>query len=170
MKKLLTIIIASTSCLTVLSAQEVAEEPARVVMYERGYRADIELGMALLDQFYISTSQGFSFGNGLYVGGGAGFSAEFKPDIKSDPVYLIPVFADLKYTFLHHICSPFLGIRAGEVIDITKNGLRAFINPSIGVDIARFTIKVGYEFQYGVMGADEGRISQYAKFGVGFSF
>ena len=46
------------------------------VGYNRGYRADIELSWANKSVWGITSSHGFSFGNGLYVGGGAGFSAE----------------------------------------------------------------------------------------------
>ena len=46
------------------------------VGYDRGYRADIELSWADQSVWGISSSHGFSFGNGLFVGGGAGFGAE----------------------------------------------------------------------------------------------
>lgn len=41
------------------------------VGYNRGYRADIELSWANKAVWGITSSHGFSFGNGLYVGGGA---------------------------------------------------------------------------------------------------
>ncbi len=166
MNKILTIFIALVASVAIMSAQEVSSAK----MYDRGYRADIELSAAIANQYAISTSQGFSFGNGLYIGGGLGFAAELKPEYSSNAVFLVPIFADLKYSFLNQKCTPFVGLRAGEIIDITKNGLRVFANPSVGVDIARFSIKVGYELQYGAMGAGEGLLNHYAKIGVGFTF
>ena len=46
------------------------------VDYERGYRADITVSTSISEQYTISTSHGFSFGNGLYVGGV--FNTEYK--------------------------------------------------------------------------------------------
>lgn len=57
---------------------EKALKPAYMVNigYNRGYRADIELSWANRYVWGISSSHGFSFGNGVYVGGGTGFGAE----------------------------------------------------------------------------------------------
>lgn len=43
-------------------------------MYARKYRADIELSWSNPNTWGITSSHGYSFGNGLYVGGGAGFT------------------------------------------------------------------------------------------------
>ena len=57
---------------------EKALKPAYMINvgYNRGYRADIELSCANKSVWGITSSHGFSFGNGLYVGGGTGFGAE----------------------------------------------------------------------------------------------
>ena len=57
---------------------EKAQKPAYMINvgYNRGYRADIELSWANKSVWGITSSHGFSFGNGLYVGGGAGFGAQ----------------------------------------------------------------------------------------------
>ena len=49
------------------------------VDYERGYRADIAMSTSISEQYTLSTSHGFSFGNGLYVGGGVGKTDFFYP-------------------------------------------------------------------------------------------
>ena len=76
MKRILTIICAIAFSGAVLSAQNNVDT-IRVYMvnvgYDRGYRADIELSWANKSVWGITSSHGFSFGNGLYVGGGAGF-------------------------------------------------------------------------------------------------
>ena len=73
------------------------------VNYRNGYRADIELSCIIPHTWAITSSHGYSFGNGLYVGGGAGFSAEFLPDYNTMPSYIAPVFADLKYSFINRL-------------------------------------------------------------------
>lgn len=140
------------------------------INYKRGYRADVELSCAIPDTWGITTSHGFSFGNGLYVGGGAGFSAEFLPDYDAKPTYLVPVFADLKYSFLNKLASPFVNFRTGGYADVTNTGIRYFLNPSVGVDIKRFAIKVGYEYQVGVWKNSLGTNKHNVKCGVAFTF
>ena len=56
-------------------------------MFRRGYRADIQLEANTYQQSFISTSHGYSFGNGFYIGGGAAFGVEFQPDFEADPFY-----------------------------------------------------------------------------------
>ena len=97
---------------------EKAQRPTYMINvgYNRGYRADIELSWADKSVWGITSSHGFSFGNGLYVGGGAGFGAEltknpvatasvaddvidpeysYTPESNWIASYLVPVFADL---------------------------------------------------------------------------
>ena len=135
-------------------------------MYRKGYRADIELSWANPNHWGISTSHGRSFGNGLYVGGGAGFNA-----IMADKItYYTPVFADIKYSFINRLGSPFVSAKAGGLIDITNSGISTFINPALGVDISRFSIKIGYEYQLGCWGFVKGSHNHQVKCGVGFTF
>ena len=79
MKRILTIICAIAFSGAALSAQNNADTIRAYMLnvgYDRGYRADIELSWANKSVWGITSSHGFSFGNGLYVGGGAGFGAE----------------------------------------------------------------------------------------------
>ncbi len=135
-------------------------------MYRNGYRADIELSWANPNHWGISTSHGRSFGNGLYVGGGVGFNAIMENKI----TYYTPVFADVKYSFINRLASPFVSAKAGGLIDITNSGIRTFVNPALGVDISRFSIKVGYEYRLGCWGYGKGVHNHQVKCGVGFTF
>lgn len=135
-------------------------------MYRKGYRADIELSWANPNHWGISTSYGRSFGNGLYVGGGAGFNAIMDEKV----TFYTPVFPDIKYSFINRLGSPFVSAKAGGLIDITNSGIRTFINPALGVDIFRFSIKVGYEYQFGCWGFGKGNHSHQVKCSVGFTF
>lgn len=140
------------------------ETPSR--MHKKGYRADIELSWANPNHWGISTSHGRSFGNGLYAGGGAGFYAIMADDV----TFYTPVFADIKYSFINRLASPFVSAKAGGLIDITNSGIRTFINPALGVDIDRFSIKVGYEYSLGCWGFGKGIHNHQIKCGVGFTF
>ena len=145
------------------------------VSYNRGYRADIELSWADKSVWGITSSHGFSFGNGIYVGGGAGFGAELTknavtPESNWNASYLVPVFADIKYSFLNTLATPFVSLKGGAAADITNKGIRTFANPAVGLDIARFSLKVGYEYQLGFWGHLDGKHMHNIKLGVAYTF
>ena len=157
--------------------EEKAQKPAYMVNvgYNRGYRADIELSWANKSVWGITSSHGFSFGNGLYVGGGAGFGAELTkntvtPESNWNASYFVPVFADIKYSFTKTLASPFVSLKGGAVADITNKGIRTFANPAVGLDIARFSLKVGYEYQLGFWGHLDGKHMHNVKLGVAYTF
>ena len=154
-----------------------AQKPAYMINvgYERGYRADIELSWAGKSVWGIASSHGFSFGNGLYVGGGAGFGAELTKQADTsesswNASYFVPVFADIKYSFMKTLASPFVSLRGGAIADITNLGVRTFASPAVGLDIARFSLKVGYEYQLGFWGYLDGRHMHNVKLGVAYTF
>jgi hypothetical protein len=156
---------------------EKALKPAYMINvgYSRGYRADIELSWTNKSVWSITSSHGFSFGNGLYVGGGAGFGAELTkqtetPESSWDASYFVPVFADLKYSFTKTLASPFVSLRGGAIADITNLGVRTFASPAVGLDIARFSLKVGYEYQLGFWGYLDGKHMHNVKLGVAYTF
>ena len=172
---------------------EKAQKPAYMINvgYNRGYRADIELSWANKSVWGITSSHGFSFGNGLYVGGGAGFGAEltkntaamanvadevidpeysYTPESNWNASYFVPVFADIKYSFTKTLVAPFVSMKGGAIADITNKGLRTFANPAVGLDIARFSLKVGYEYQLGFWGYLDGKHMYNVKLGVAYTF
>ena len=156
---------------------EKAQKPAYMVNvgYNRGYRADIELSWANKSVWGITSSHGFSFGNGLYVGGGAGFGAELTkqadtPESNRNASYFVPVFADIKYSFSKTLAAPFVSLKGGAIADITNKGIRTVANPAVGLDIARFSLKVGYEYQLGFWGYLDGKHMHNVKLGVAYTF
>jgi hypothetical protein len=172
---------------------EKAQKPAYMVNvgYNRGYRADIELSWANKSLWGITSSHGFSFGNGLYVGGGAGFGAEltkntvatasvsddvidpeysYTPESNWNASYFVPVFADIKYSFTKTLAAPFVSMKGGAIADITNKGIRTFANPAVGLDFARFSLKVGYEYQLGFWGHLDGKHIHNVKLGVAYTF
>lgn len=156
------------------------------VGYRTGYRADIELSWDSSKCWNISSSHGFSFGNGLYVGGGVGFGAVLTkmeqntksidsngtqhPESTWDAKYSIPMFADVKYSFMKSFVTPFVDLRGGAIADITDSGASLFINPAVGVDIARFSLKVGYERQLGCWGLLDNTKANIVKLSIGYTF
>ena len=156
---------------------EKEQKPAYMINvgYNRGYRADIELSWANKSVWGITSSHGFSFGNGLYVGGGAGFGAELTKNTKTPETnwnasYFVPVFADIKYSFTKTQVAPFVSMKGGAIADITNKGIRTFANPAVGLDIARFSLKVGYEYQLGFWGHLDGKHIHNVKLGVAYTF
>ena len=156
---------------------EKSQKPAYMINvgYNRGYRADIELSWANKSVWGITSSHGFSFGNGLYFGGGAGFGAELTKNTKTpqsnwNASYFVPVFADIKYSFTKTLASPFVSLRGGAIADITNMGVRTFASPAVGLDIARFSLKVGYEYQLGFWGYLDGKHMHNVKLGVAYTF
>lgn len=147
------------------------------VGYNCGYRANVELLWANKSVWGITSSHGFSFGNGLYVGGGAGFGAELTKNPTAtastsnwNASYFVPVFADIKYSFSQSLCTPFVCFQGGAIADITHQGIRTFANPAIGLDIARFSVKAGYEYQLGFWGNREGEHTHQIKLGIAYTF
>lgn len=138
-------------------------------MYRKHYRADVELSWNDPNTWGITSSHGYSFGNGLYIGGGAGFAAEFISGSDAT-TYLVPVFADIKYSFINMLASPFVSLRAGGYADVTNSGIRTFANPALGLDIGRFSFKIGYEYQLGFWGFGKGKHHHQIRCGVGFTF
>ena len=141
------------------------------VDYERGYRADIAVSTSISEQYTLSTSHGFSFGNGLYVGGGVGFTAETFLNFEDAPHYLVPLFADVKYTFLNKRVSPFVSARVGGVFNTEYKMNRMLINPMVGINVRHFTVGLGYELQHAFKGVIENSASMNnVHLRVGYTF
>ena len=134
-----------------------------------GYRFDIELSCSIPTIWEFSSSHGYSFGNGLYVGGGAGFYAECLPDYETLPTYYIPVFADVKYNFCNTLASPYVSLKGGVDFDVCNTGMNININPAIGLDISRYSINFGYDMHHGVWRHSKGTESHYFKVAVGIT-
>lgn len=130
-----------TLCTLTLSAQESR-------MFRKGYRANIEIGNYTIigkDQYgglvQVTTSQGYSFGNGAYVG--LGFGAG--PGL--DGSVYIPLFMDAKYNFIDNKVSPFASVRTGiRFSPETSNYISWGFSLGGGVDFGRFSVKLGYEY------------------------
>ena len=121
--------------------------------YDIGYHPSVEAGVVLNNVSAVAsamTSQGYCFGNGLYLGGVTGlvFGA-----VSSDGgrAQMIPVLAEVKYSFLDRKASPFVALRTGAMFDLSSDGFASgagfVLRPTIGVDIRRFSVSVGVNLQ-----------------------
>ena len=52
----------------------------------------------------------------------------------------------------------------------TNKGIRTLANPAVGLDIARFSLKVGYEYQLGFWGHIDDKHMHNVKLGVAYTF
>ncbi len=136
MKKFFMMAIALLGIATATMAQE-NKNPH----FDKGYHADVILLATTDNIFHINTSHGYAFGNGLYVGGGAGFGAE---GIKGEPHYVPSLFLDARWSMLNTKISPFVDVKATQYIDLTEGATNYGLTPTIGLDINHFSLGVGY--------------------------
>ena len=117
--------------------------------YSKGYRASISAGWPPTDgeRVELTTAHGYSFGNGLFVGGGLGVDYGFYCVNGKNHSVFIPIFANIKYSFLNRTVSPFVDLRGGALIDYSSSGAGYSVMPSIGADVWRFSVGAGYEMQ-----------------------
>ena len=117
--------------------------------YDTGYHPTIEAGLVMNSEAAVAsavTSQGYCFGNGLYVGGMTGivFGSVSEGGGRAQAV---PVMGEVKYSFLDCLVSPFVGLRTGMVLDVSSAGVGFVVRPALGVDIGRFAVSVGLNLQ-----------------------
>lgn len=151
-------------------------------LHTKGYKSDVHLAGTLYEGKAVTTlssSHGYGFGKGLFVGGGVG--------IIYNPVYAngvknrieIPVFAEIKYSFLNKKFSPFVDLKAGGLYDYSAYGVGYIVKSSIGVDFWKFSLNAGIDWSsatYSTEGLKEGVPAtigtkhNYMEFFVGLSF
>ena len=92
----------------------------------------------------ITTSHGYSFGNGLWVGAGVGVSIASA----FDGVFL-PLFAETKYSFFSdERVSPFVDCRIGYMTNF--DSLYVLFSPTAGIDINKISVFATYSIWAGV--------------------
>ena len=117
-------------------------------LYTKGYTANVLAGYMFEGHqptCSLTSSHGYVFGNGLYLGAGTGLYLNMV-DYGEGGRLMVPLFAEIKYSFLNRKVSPYVDFKAGLLGDITKNGFGRVINPMIGVDIGRISLGVGTQY------------------------
>lgn len=126
------------------------------VYFKEGYVPNISLGGAASIAkggssqgavLTVSTSHGYSFGQGTYVGGGL----EVFTDMSGND-FAFPLFGEVKHSFMDNVISPFVGMRSG-VVFMKDDGFGLLISPAVGVDICHISFSLSYAF-------DSGRFSE----------
>lgn len=105
------------------------------VLAEKGYagNAGLSVSAGLGIGADLFTSHGYSFGNGLWIGGGTGLSFPSPYDL------FLPLYSEIKYSFLaDRRVSPFLSARVGGMTNFDE--CRMILCPAFGVDISRFSV------------------------------
>lgn len=110
-----------------------------------GYKGFIDLGYTFgvgdfgEDRIAFSTTHGYQVNPYIFAGIGAGINYYTSPDAWS-----VPIFADVRGTFLNNSITPFIDLKIGYSI-LDAEGF--YLSPSIGCRIRNFNISVGYELQ-----------------------
>lgn len=147
MKKFLTVLLSIVLAATAMNAQPAGHS------FKKGYRGNISLGGSYgvtkgisWNSVSFSTSHGYSFGDGIYLGVGVGMNFQMSEEFN------VPVFIDAKYNIIDWKLSPFVDCRlGGEYIFDDEGGFGPgiIVSPGIGVDFHRFTLRIGYMCEAG---------------------
>lgn len=133
-KSVITLILLTFCCL--FNEMNAGNNP----LSDKGYAGNVGLSITPQMGFgaEISTSHGYSFGNGLWMGGGIGIIAASNLDGA-----MLPVFAEAKYTFFKdEKASPFIDCSLGYITDL--DDVYTLFSPAAGVDINGFSVFVKY--------------------------
>lgn len=130
MKRLVSIILGIYIGCLMVSARDRGN-----LLAEKGYVGNV--GVSVSAGFGIGadllSSHGYSFGNGLWIGGGSGLSFPSPYDL------FLPLYSEVKYSFCaERRVSPFLSARLGAMTNF-EDALM-ILSPALGVDIKRFTV------------------------------
>lgn len=114
--------------------------------FEKGYRGNISLtgnfgvNRHLINNgVEITTSHGYSFGDGMYIGGGIGVNLSMNNYMD------IPVYFDIKYNITDWKLSPYVDCRTGFVIWGDTAELAFMASPGVGFDYRKMSFRTGYK-------------------------
>ena len=130
MKRLVSIVL-----LIFIGYMSVSAQGKGNLLSGRGYVGNV--GVSVSPGFGVGadmfTSHGYSFGNGLWLGGGTGLAFPSPYDL------FLPLYSEAKYAFIvDRKISPFLGAKVGVMTNFEDSLM--ILNPAFGLDINRFSI------------------------------
>lgn len=118
--------------------------------FEKGYRGNVSLtGNVGINKGFINngieltTSHGYNFGDGMYMGGGVGLNISMNEYVD------VPVFFDMKYNILDWKISPYMDCRLGAVIMADADTFAFMVSPGVGFDYKKMSFRVGYKCEAG---------------------
>lgn len=143
MKKIVLIALAVIFTAATMSAQSGKA-------FEKGYRGNVSLtgNIGVNKAFFnngieLTTSHGYSFGDGVYIGGGIGLNVSMGDYVD------IPVYLDMRYNILDWKFSPFVDCRVGTSIMGDAETLAFMASPGVGFDYRKMSFRVGYKCEAG---------------------
>lgn len=125
-----------------VNAQSVGRKKDSALM-EKGYVGSVggtlSSGASAPIGISVTTSHGYSFGNGLWMGGG--LSVECLWDQNPS----IPIFAEAKYAYDCGKIDPFVSCRIGLCVWQLGAQVLGYVSPSFGIDYGRWSFFISYE-------------------------
>lgn len=123
--------------------------------FRAGYRGSVELESSAFrgrfqdgterpgELIQLATVHGYSWGNGVFLGMGVGYSSWLSEDSQ-----FVSVFLNARYNIKDTVASPFIEGRTGYSFCTTTRletgGL--FVRMSVGVGFGHFSASLGYEY------------------------
>ena len=138
--------------------------------FNKGYVGNVGIGSEVYfnsDAGYeVSTSHGYSYGQGTFIGGGAKYANGFEPNSSG----AFSGFLEARHSFLDRIVSPFVDCRIG--VRVSEFGyLGTVVSGGIGVDICRFSMGISYMHGGGYEYSAKGYVfSNGFRFSVAYAF
>lgn len=166
MKRIMT--IATVLILALTSASEASAQDSR--FYRKGYSGNAGLGVMAKEYPYgtLSTTHGYNFGNGWFIGGGVSFQSGLYPRMYDPAItedgsgiihtgsneqyeggFLLGAHFDARYAFLNRKFTPFVDMKAGVTYDLALEAPGGFVQPSVGVAYGRFSLSAGLNVHLG---------------------
>ncbi len=135
----------------------------KLPFYDKGYAGNVELGCLVKSYPYatLSTTHGYSFGKGWFVGlGGAFESGLYARDFENTDEEKLPyaedkkvkIFMDVRKTFLMKSMGDFVDLKLGRPCNLAekihnKYEWGIFLRPAVGVVIGRhFALSAGLDW------------------------
>lgn len=147
MKKIISIVISFGVTIVTMSAQNSSA-------FQHGYHGSVSLSGNIginkgipNNGIELSTSQGYNFGDGVYMGGGVGLNIALNGELSS-----IPIFYEMKYNMIDWKISPYISCLIGtSILDLDGPNLAFLASPRIGFDYRKVSICTGYRCEAGEM-------------------
>ena len=140
LKRLFLSLVCSLLCVSVFAQESRA--------FKQGYSGNVEVANMTIfgkdmygARMQFGTTHGYSFGNGAFVGAGAGLLH----DITFNENFVFSVYFDSKYNFTDTKVSPFVSLRSGVRFMGGAHYLGNFANIGGGADFGRFSVRLAYE-------------------------
>ncbi len=126
--------------LIVLSVESEARTKGKTQGYSGKISASLSADCGFINDLsgMISTSHGYRFNNGLWIGGGLGIFLPF------DETPSFPFFTELKYSGVSGKVSPYISCRIGLCLWEFAEDFYSYISPEIGIDISNWSIFMSY--------------------------